>query len=69
MGGDSTIHGYPDRHLPGNHWATDEAWRILDILPVNTLDMTQRCFIAGLIAGALMKAKRDGEIRGFDSPD
>jgi hypothetical protein len=54
--------------LPGSHWATDEAWRILDTLPVNALDMTHRCLIAGMIAGALMKAKRDGEIRGFDSP-
>lgn len=50
-------HEYPSSYPPGCHWAITEAWRILDSLPVNTLDISQRSFLAGMISGALMKAK------------
>lgn len=46
---------YPSAHLPGTHWATDEAWGILDSLPVGMLPDDYRFLIAGQISGALMR--------------
>lgn len=48
---------YPDQYPPGSHWAITEAWAILDCMPIDALDVSQRSFLAGMIAGALMKAK------------
>jgi hypothetical protein len=50
------VHTYPSRHKPGTHWSTDEAWRILDRLPVGMLPNDYRFLTAGMIAGALMRA-------------
>jgi hypothetical protein len=51
-------HEYPDRYLPGMHWATDEAWEILDtFLPPGQLTLEQRSYLAGLIAGTLMRLR------------
>lgn len=57
---DAMKHEYPSEYPPGKHWAIDEAWRILDSLKPDALDISQRSFIAGMIAGALMKAKANG---------
>lgn len=46
---------YPSAYGPGTHWAIDEAWTILDRLPVGMLPDDQRFLLAGQIAGALMK--------------
>ena len=54
-------HEYPSNYLPGSHWAVTEGWRILDHLPVGQLNASQRAFICGMITGALMKAKEQGE--------
>ena len=48
---------YPSRHPKGSFWATDMGWDILDRLPVGTLDNTQRAYICGLIAGALIRER------------
>ena len=45
---------YPSGYTPGAHWATDEAWRILDQLPQDALRPDQRAFLAGQIAAAVM---------------
>lgn len=48
---------YPSRYPPGAHWATDEAWRILDMLKEGALPDDVRAFLAGGIAGALMRER------------
>lgn len=52
-------HTYPSHYKPGTHWATDEAWRILDTLPVGALASAQRAYVAGLIAGTLMRVRSE----------
>jgi hypothetical protein len=52
-------HNYPSRYPPGTHWATDEAWRILDYLPANAMNEDHRALLGGMIAGALMRIKPD----------
>lgn len=47
-------HSYPSNYRPGKHWATDEAWEMLDRLPPGKLEDDYRFLIAGMIAGALM---------------
>lgn len=64
MGKAIAKHQYPSRYTPGQHWATDRAWDILDRLPVGTLSTEQRAFIAGMIAGALMREREKGMQRG-----
>lgn len=48
-------HRYPSNYQPGAHWASDEAWRILDCLPAGKLADDERFVTAGRIAGALMR--------------
>lgn len=55
-----TEHTYPDRHPPGEHWATTAAWHILDTLKPGALNEIQRAYLAGLIAGALIKVAAEG---------
>lgn len=50
-----TEHTYPSRHLPGSHWATDEAWDILDRFNPGVIPEDYRAFLAGMIAGTLLK--------------
>lgn len=50
-------HTYPSRLPPGSHWATDEAWEILDRLPHGMLPDDHRFFLAGMIAGTLMRKR------------
>lgn len=54
-------HPYPSEYRPGTHWATDEAWTILDRLPVGMLPDEDRFLVCGMIAGALM---RRGDVNG-----
>jgi hypothetical protein len=55
-----TIDGrrYPKGYPPGCHWAIDEAWRVLDTVRDGAIPDTIRCFLAGAIAGALIKNSR-----------
>lgn len=53
-----TEHPYPSNYRPGTHWSVDEAWEILDQLPVGILPDDHRFLIAGMIAGALLKASK-----------
>jgi hypothetical protein len=53
-------HSYPSKYPPGTHWAIDEAWKILDQLPVGMLPDDLRAFIAGQIAGAFMRIAQEG---------
>lgn len=48
-------HPYPPSYGRGEHWAIDEAWNILNDLPVGQLEDEQRFLVAGRIAGALMR--------------
>jgi len=48
-------HTYPSNYGPGVHWAIDEAWQILDELPVGQLTDDQRFLVAGRIAGTLLR--------------
>lgn len=48
-------HPYPSKYPPGCHWATDEAWQILDALPVGMLSDDLRFLTAGRIAGTLSR--------------
>lgn len=57
---------YPSNYPPGCHWATDEAWRILDMLRDGAIPDDVRAFLAGGIAGALMRA-RDAALREADA--
>jgi hypothetical protein len=50
-------HSYPSNFAPGpeQHWAVNEAWGVLDCLPVGLLSVEQRALLAGRIAGTLMR--------------
>jgi hypothetical protein len=48
-------HPYPSNYRPGTHWAVDEAWGIMDTLPVGMLPNHWRFLIAGMIVGTLLK--------------
>jgi hypothetical protein len=64
----SEQHAYPSRYPPGAHWSSDVAWNILDTLPVGALDDAQRAYLAGLIAGSLMRAAKEGPIAPWSRP-
>ena len=51
-------HTYPSDYPPGTHWTTDEAWHILDTLKPGVLSDDVRYFLAGAIAGTLMRVAR-----------
>jgi hypothetical protein len=48
-------HTYPRLFPPGTHWATDEAWAILDAVRPGVIDPETRAYLSGLIAGTLMR--------------
>ncbi|MGH6875931.1 MAG: hypothetical protein ACREHV_00990 [Rhizomicrobium sp.] len=48
---------YPSLHAPGTHWATDEAWNILDHITPGVIPDDARFLLGGLIAGTLMRMK------------
>lgn len=50
-------HEYPSEYGPGTHWATDAAWKILDTLRPGTLSVEVRAYLAGQIAGRLMRER------------
>jgi hypothetical protein len=50
-------HHYPDRYPPGTHWAVDAAWEILDKIKPGVLPDDVRAFLAGQIAGRLVKER------------
>jgi hypothetical protein len=61
-------HTYPLSYRPGTYWALEDAWDILDSLQPGVLSETIRDFLAGQIAGALMR--RAGEPwRALDVPN
>jgi hypothetical protein len=55
----SEKHTYLSRYLPGSHWATDEAWAILDLVKPGVIPDDVRFLLAGVIAGTLMRYKHD----------
>lgn len=59
-------HKYPSLHKPGSHWATDEAWKILDMLKPGAIPDDTRYFLAGSIAGTLLRLvpKKDDQDDG-----
>jgi hypothetical protein len=62
-------HTYPSDYPPGTHWATDEAWHILDILTPGVLSDDVRAFLAGAIAGTLMRvARARANVQHTDTP-
>lgn len=52
-------HTYPSGYPPGTHWATDEAWRILDAIKPGLIPDDVRAYLAGAITGALMKITKE----------
>ena len=60
--GASALHEYPDRYRPGVHWATDAAWEILDQLKPGLIPQDARAYIAGQIAGRLMREQASVKI-------
>lgn len=60
------MHEYPDRYPPGTHWAVDAAWEILDTIKPGVISVEVRAFLAGQIAGRLMR-ERDAALQG-DQP-
>jgi hypothetical protein len=51
-------HTYPSKYPPGTHWATDAAWEILDTVKPGVIPDDVRAFLAGQIAGRLMKERQ-----------
>jgi hypothetical protein len=50
-------HQYPTSYAPGSHWATDAAWEMLDILKPGVIPDDVRFWLAGAIAGRLMRER------------
>lgn len=58
---------YPRDHKPGTHWATDKGWEIMDVVPPGAIPSAMRDLLSGMIAGALVEARRLGAREG-DAP-
>jgi hypothetical protein len=54
-------HEYPSLYPPGQHWAIDAAWEILDTLTPGVLSIEARSLLAGMIAGRLMKERANND--------
>ena len=54
-------HTYPSNYPLGTHWATDEAWRILDHIKPGIIPADIRAYLAGAIAGVVMKYAVEGK--------
>ena len=52
------VHTYPSLYPPGTMWAITEAWGILDQVRPGLIDHDTRAFLAGCIAGTLMRLSR-----------
>ncbi len=48
-------HTYPSSYPPEGHWALREAWAILDLVAPGTIPEDARAFLAGAIAGTLVR--------------
>jgi hypothetical protein len=59
-------HQYPSAYQPGSHWAVDAGWEILDILKPGVIPDEVRFWLAGAIAGRLMR-ERDAAQAALDS--
>lgn len=57
-------HEYPSRYKPGTHWSTDAAWELLDKFAPGAIENDHRFLLAGMIAGALMRVRTEGEAHG-----
>jgi hypothetical protein len=58
---DYSKHTYASDYPPGVHWATDEAWRILDAIKPGLISSDVRAYLAGCIAGSLIKHAGEGK--------
>lgn len=56
-------HEYPDRHPPGACWSTDAAWEILDVIKPGLIPTDVRAYLAGRIAGRLIRERDQTEKR------
>jgi hypothetical protein len=61
-------HTYPPIYTPGESWAADEAWAILDTLRPGVLTEVTRLFLAGMVTGALLRLSRDGRLQPPATP-
>jgi hypothetical protein len=55
---DDPQHTYASNYPPGTHWATDIGWKILDRIKPGVIPDDVRAFLAGQIAGQLMREGR-----------
>lgn len=55
---------YPRDHKPGAHWSTDKAWQIMDLIAPGMISSRLRDLMSGMIAGALVEARRLGAREG-----
>jgi hypothetical protein len=56
-------HTYPPGHEPGTHWATDIAWKGLDLIKPGLIPEGARYLLAGYFAAALTTAAKDGVLK------
>ena len=54
------VHTYPSDYPPGTTWAITEAWAILDRVTPGVIDHETRAFLAGCIAGTLVRISLSG---------
>lgn len=52
-------HVHPQEYLPGSHWAVTEAWTIVDSVKPGLLSEEVRCYLAGSIAGTLVRLRQE----------
>ena len=55
---------YPSNYTPGQHWALDKAWHILDGVKEGVIPMHIRAFLAGAITAVLMEDRESGGDKG-----
>lgn len=61
----SAQHTYPPLYRPGESWAMDEAWGILDTLTPGAIPEDLRTLLAGMIWGVLLRLARDGRLHAL----
>lgn len=55
-------HTYPPLYRPGQSWALDEAWAILDTLTPGAIPEDIRTLLTGMIWSTLIRLAREGRI-------
>lgn len=52
-----TKHTYPSNYPPGSDWAVTAGWEILDTIRPGAIPDDVRFFLAGMIAGRLVRER------------